>query len=314
MKPGLTFIIGCTACGKSAVSFELARQLDAEIIVVDSMKVYRRMDLGTGKPSAEKQAAIPYHLIDVVEPSEEFSVARYVPMADRAIAEIHTRGKQILVVGGTALYIKGLSQGMFEGPGQDAEIREQLRERAQREGLQVLHDELRRIDPEAADRIHPNDYRRIERALEVYKIGGIPISKLQTQWASEPDRFDCRFVGLRRGLSDLNRRINTRVKRMLKADLLGEVRALLAEDQPLSTQACQAVGYAQLIDHLSGRLSLEDAGEQIKIQSRRLGKMQRTWFKRFLSVDWFDIEEHESSDSIVDRILQRTDFHHARPS
>ncbi len=308
MKPRLNLIIGCTACGKSAVGFELAKRIGAEIVVVDSMKVYRRMDLGTGKPTPDRRADIRYHMIDIVEPSEEFSVARYVDQASQVIADIHDRGQTILAVGGTALYIKGLAHGLFEGPGHDPEFRARLRARADQEGNEPLHAELREVDPEAADRIHLNDYRRIERALEVHHLAGVPITQLQTQWDSEQGGFDCRFIGLRRELKDQNHRINCRARKMVQVGLLDEVRALLAEDKPLSTQAAQAVGYAELIRHLRGDLSLEDAVEQIKIHSRRLGKSQRTWFKRFRDVEWFDLAVNESADSIVDRILDRVSF------
>ena len=308
MKPRLNFIIGCTACGKSAVGFELARRIGAEIVVVDSMKVYRRMDLGTGKPTPDRRAEVRYHMIDVVEPSEEFSVARYVAHASRAIADIQDRGRPILAVGGTALYIKGLAHGLFEGPGHDPEFRARLRARADQEGNEPLHAELREVDPEAADRIHLNDYRRIERALEVHHLAGVPISRLQTQWDSKKGNFDCRFIGLRRELTDQNHLINNRARKMVRAGLLDEVRALLAEHKPLSTQASQAVGYAELIRHLQGDLSLEDAVEQIKIHSRRLGKSQRTWFKRFRDVEWFDLAVDEPADSIVDRILDCVSF------
>ena len=308
MKPRLNFIIGCTACGKSAVGFELAKRIGAEIVVVDSMKVYRRMNIGTGKPTADRRAEVRYHMIDVVEPSEEFSVARYIDHASRVIADIHDRGRPILAVGGTALYIKGLAQGLFEGPGHDPEFRAQLRARADQEGNEPLHAELREVDPEAAERIHLNDYRRIERALEVHHLAGVPITQLQTQWDSEEGDFDCRFIGLRRDLADQNHLINNRARKMVRTGLLDEVRALLAEDKPLSTQASQAVGYAELIRHLRGNLSLEDAVEKIKIHSRRLGKSQRTWFKRFRDVEWFDLAVNESADSIVDRTLDRVSF------
>ncbi len=308
MKPRLDFIIGCTACGKSAVGFELARRIGAEIMVVDSMKVYRRMDIGTGKPTPDRRAAVRYHMIDVVEPSEEFSVGRYVAQASRAIADVQTRGRPILAVGGTALYIKGLTHGLLEGPGDDPEFRARLRARADKEGNEPLHAELREVDAEAADRIHLNDYRRIERALEVHHLTGIPITQLQTQWDSMEGDFDCRFIGLRRDLTNQNHLINNRARKMVRAGLLDEVQALLAEDQPLSIQASQAVGYAQLIRHLKGELSLEDAIEQIKIHSRRLGKSQRTWFKRFRDVEWFDLAVDEHPDSIVDRILDHVSF------
>ena len=308
MKPRLNFIIGCTACGKSTVGFELAKKIGAEIVVVDSMKVYRRMNIGTGKPTADRRAEVRYHMIDVVEPSEEFSVARYIDHASRVIADIHDRGRPILAVGGTALYIKGLAQGLFEGPGHDPEFRAQLRARADQEGNEPLHAELREVDPEAAERIHLNDYRRIERALEVHHLAGVPITQLQTQWDSEEGDFDCRFIGLRRDLADQNHLINNRARKMVRTGLLDEVRALLAEDKPLSTQASQAVGYAELIRHLRGNLSLEDAVEKIKIHSRRLGKSQRTWFKRFRDVEWFDLAVNESADSIVDRTLDRVSF------
>ena len=308
MKARLNFIIGCTACGKSTVGFELARRIGAEIVVVDSMKVYRRMDLGTGKPTADRRAEVRYHMIDIVEPSEEFSVARYVVQAAQAIADIQTRGRPVLMVGGTSLYIMGLTHGLLESPGDDPEFRAQLRARADQEGNERLHAELRAVDPEAAERIHLNDYRRIERALEVHHLTGVPISQLQTQWESAEGPFDCRFIGLRRELKDQNHRINNRARKMMQAGLLDEVRTLLAENKSLSTQASQAVGYAELIRHLRGDLPLEDAVEQIKIHSRRLGKSQRTWFKRFRRVEWFDLAVDENTDSIVDRILARVNI------
>ncbi len=312
LKPRLTFIIGCTACGKSAVGLELAKRLGAEIIVIDSMKVYRRMDIGTGKPTSQQRARVPHHMIDVVEPWEEFSVARYVAMAEQSIAGIHAHSKPILVVGGTALYIKGLCQGLFEGPGVDAAFRTQLRQRAEREGSHVLHDELGGIDPQSAERIHPNDYRRIERALEVHELTGSTISQLQTQWDTAGERFDCRFIGLRWELAVQNQRTNARVRRMMEAGLLDEARALLAAERPLSQQASQALGYAELFEHLRGDLPLDDALEQIKINTRRLAKSQRTWFKRFRNVAWFDLAEDDTIEQITTRILESVDIAEAR--
>jgi len=276
------------------------------------MKVYRRMDIGTGKPTAQQRARVPHHMIDIVEPWEEFSVARYVAMAEQSIAGIYARGKPILVVGGTALYIKGLYQGLFEGPGEDAAFRTQLRQRAEREGSHVLHDELRGIDPQAAERIHPNDYRRIERALEVHQLTGSTISQLQTQWDTAGDRFDCRFIGLRRELADQNQRTNARIRLMMEAGLLEEAKALLAEDRPLTQQASQALGYAELFEHLRGDLPLDDAVERIKINTRRLAKSQRTWFKRFRNVAWFDLAEDDTIEQITTRILESVETAEAR--
>lgn len=304
VKEKLTFILGCTACGKSAIAFELAKRAGAEIVSIDSMKVYRLMNIGTAKPTAEKRALIRYHLLDVVEPYDEFNVAKYVTLAEEAIELIGRRANPIFVVGGTALYIKGLSQGLFEGPGEDLDFRVRLRQRASAEGTPVLHEELKQVDPIAAERIHPNDYRRIERALEVYFSGGTPISQLQTQWESKPLRYACRFVGLRRDREEQNRRINSRVKRMMEAGLLDEVKRLLADGRPLSRQASQAVGYAELIEHLQGGLALNDAVERIKINSRQLAKHQRTWFRRFPDVEWFDIAADEQTEAVVDRVQE----------
>lgn len=298
----VNFLIGCTASGKGRVGRMLARRLGGEILSVDSMKIYRRMDIGTAKPSKEDLAAVRHHLIDVVEPSEPFSLGRYVELADQAIADMASRGRPILAVGGTMLYVQGLASGVFDGPAADPEFRRELRERAAREGVPALHAELARVDPETAARVHPNDLRRIERALEVHRSTGEPISVMQTQWAGRNPRYDCRLVALRSPTELSNRRINGRVKRMVDAGLVDEVRGLLAEPGGIGPQAGQAVGYAEIIAHLGGQMSLDQAIERVKINSRHLSKHQRTWMRRIDGIHFIDVAEADTAEQVADRV------------
>lgn len=300
----MILILGVTASGKGRIGFELARQLDGEIVSVDSMKVYRRMDIGTAKPSREARQQVRYHMIDVVEPSESFSVGLFLERANAAIEDIRSRGKAVIAVGGTALYIKALLYGLFEGPGGDEQTRAALRARAAAEGPAGLHRDLARIDQEAADRINPNDAKRIIRALEVYQLTGKPISSFQKQFEAERPIQDWTIIGLRRERPVESRRINTRVKKMIDLGLVDEVKSLLAEDEPLSQQAGCAIGYAEIIGHLQGRMSLEDAFELIKKNTRRLAKGQRTWFKTFRPMHWIDLGEEEPHESILARVRQ----------
>lgn len=274
-----------------------------EIISIDSMKVYRRMDIGTAKPSAEVRAKVPYHLIDVVEPSEEFSVAEYVRFAEAAITDIQSRGRPVFVVGGTPLYVKALSEGLFEGPGANPELRERLTKVAESKGLAALYTRLKEVDPQAASKIHANDLRRIVRALEVFELTGKPISTLQEQWDRERTKFECVFLGLRRDKEDQNQRINERVRRMMTAGLVEEVRSLLAEPRPLSTAARQALGYAEVIDYLAGKHDLDAATELIKINTRGLAKAQRTWFRRFSKTQWVDLSPDSKVDDVADMLM-----------
>ncbi len=305
MAAKLTIIFGCTASGKASLGREIARRTGGEIISIDSMKVYRRMDIGTAKPSISIREEIPHHLIDVVEPSEEFSVARYVDLAEKAIAEIAERGRPIFVVGGTPLYVKALSEGLFEGPGANEEIRARLGEIAERDGNDGLHAQLEKVDPVSAARIHRNDLRRIVRALEVHELTGTAISELQAQWDRDRTKHDCTFIGLRRDKEDASHRINDRVRKMIADGLVDEVKALLAEPIPLSTAAKQALGYAEIIDHLGGKIELADAVEMIKIGTRQLAKSQRTWFKRFLSAEWIDLAPDARGEVVADELMVR---------
>jgi tRNA dimethylallyltransferase len=297
----MILILGVTASGKARLGFELAQALDGEILSVDSMKVYRRMDLGTAKPSKEAQQRVRYHLIDVVEPSESFSVGLFLEKARAAIDDIRGRGKTVVAVGGTALYIKALLYGLFKGPGNDEQIRAELRQRAALEGWAMLHAELARIDPEAADRIHTNDAKRITRALEVYRLTGKPISSLQKQFEAERPVHNWTIIGLRREKTVESQRMNARVKEMIELGLLEEVRSLLAEARPLSRQARGAIGYAEIIEHLEGRMALEDAIEEIKKNTRRLAKGQRTWFQTFREVHWLDVGPQELPEHVLER-------------
>ena len=298
----MILILGVTASGKSRLAFDLARQIDAEIVSIDSMKVYRRMDIGTAKPPVHARDRLKYHLIDVVEPSESFNVAAFLDRAETAIKQIKDRGKTVIAAGGTALYIKALLYGLFEGPGTDQQIRDQLIARAEAVGLEQLHQDLTQIDPTAAERIHRNDARRIIRALEVHKITGKPISSFQKQWLDHTIAANkWTVIGVRRNRADASARINRRVGQMITSGLVPEVRSLLAEKVPLSEQARCAIGYAEMIDHIEGRMTLEQAAERIKINTRRLAKSQRTWFKTFRNINWLDIEAEEPPEQILQR-------------
>jgi tRNA dimethylallyltransferase len=306
-KDYMILITGITASGKGRLAFELAKEADSEIISIDSMKVYRRMDIGTAKPPKEALKCVNYHLLDVVEPSEAFSVGAFVELAYQAIKKIRQRQKRVIAVGGTALYIKALLYGLFEGPGADEKIRSELRAKAENEGLEKLYRELLKVDPAAAERISPNDLRRIVRALEIYQITGRPISQMQKQFEAGKTVHDWTIIGLRREKNVENSRINARVKKMIEAGLIDEVKALLAEEKPLSKQAECAIGYAEIIEHLRDKTTLEEAIEQIKKNTRRLAKHQRTWFKRFRNINWLDIKPEEPAGEIFKRTKKLLD-------
>jgi tRNA dimethylallyltransferase len=302
MKHNKILITGVTASGKSSLAFELAKILNGEIISVDSMKVYKRMDIGTAKSPAEKRKQIPYHLIDVVEPSEPFSVAAFIDLTQKSVDQIHSQNKNVIAVGGTALYIKALLYGLFEGPGTDPDIREKLKNTAQTIGLDALYLQLKKIDPVAAERIHPNDSKRIIRALEVYQLTNKTISSFQTQFESKPDTT-WTVIGLKRIKEDESHRVNQRVKKMVDLGLLDEVKNLLTETKPLSPQAACAIGYAEIIEHLKGNMTLEQAVEKIKINTRRFAKHQRTWFKRFATINWIHLENDDTPQTVLQKTL-----------
>lgn len=284
------FLTGPTAGGKTGVGVELAGRIGAEIVSMDSMALYRGLDIGTAKPTVAERRAVKHHLVDVVEPDEEFSLARYVEAAEGAIAEIKGRGREVLFVGGTPLYLKGLLRGIFEGPPADWDFRRQLEDEARREGPGSLHRRLAEVDPVAARRLHPNDTRRLVRALEVHEKTGQPISRLQEQFETAHPAETCRVFVLDWPTAQLNRRINRRVDAMFAAGLVEEVRRLLDGPRPLSKTASQALGYREVIEHIEGQRGLSETIELVKTHTRRFAKRQRTWFRslgecRFIPVE-----------------------------
>lgn len=304
MERRVIAILGCTASGKGSVARELAPRLGAEILSVDSMKVYRGLDIGAAKPSPAELSQTRHHLVNVADAWESFSAARFVELADTAIDEAHRRRRPVLAVGGSVLYFKCLYEGLFDGPAADPAIRGLIRQRAEREGVERLHAELAGIDPLAAARIHRNDLRRVERALEVFQLTGRPISELQCQWEGAGARrsdWAWSLFGLRRERESAHRRVNARVRSMIDAGLVEEARRLYADARGISEQAAQAVGYAELFAHFRGELTLEEAIERIKINSRRLAKQQRTWLRRFPSIHWMDVGD---DDNVADTVAQ----------
>ena len=272
-------ILGPTASGKSALAEAVAAAVGGDILSVDSMQVYRGMDVGTAKPTPAERARVVYHGVDVVDPDQTFTAARFVEASDATIA---ATAVPLVATGGTPLYYKALFEGLFEGPPADPAVRDRLRA----EPGEVLHRRLSAVDPAAAARIHANDQRRLVRALEVFELTGRPITSFQTDWADPRPRHPSVRFGLSWDKDALNRRINARVRAMLAGGWVEEVRGLLDRFGDLSATAGEATGYGELIEHVRGRRSLEDAAEAIKIGTRQLARRQMKWFRRFPGVTW----------------------------
>jgi tRNA dimethylallyltransferase len=295
-------LTGVTATGKTRIALALAETLGAEIISLDSMAVYRGMDVGTAKPTPEQQAVVPHHLIDVVDPAEDFSVAQYLDTAYATIAEIQSRGREVLFVGGTPLYLKALLRGLFEGPPADWDLRKEIEAEVAEVGSEALHARLEQIDPVAASTIHPRDKRRLIRAIEVYRATGQPISHQQLQFDDGREAEDCRVFVLRRPRPEQNARIDERVEEMLERGLVDEVRRLTTDGRLLGRTAGQAVGYHEVIEHLAGRLDWDAMVSRIKTRTRQFAKRQGVWFRSLSECRFVDIEGEVDADEIAREI------------
>ncbi len=273
------FLTGPTAAGKTLAGLELAERIGAEIISLDSMSIYRDMDLGTAKPTEQQQARLPHHLIDIVNPDQEYSLAEYVNAAHQAAADIHRRGKRVLFVGGTSLYLKSLLRGLYSGPPADWEFRNQVAAEVAEVGSAALHQRLQQVDPLAAAKLHPHDQRRIIRALEVYKATGQPLSHRQTHFDEGRPAEQCRVFALQWPRADLHKRIESRVEQMFQRRLIDEAQGLLRKYQSLSRTALQAVGYREAFAHVQDDAPLDATIEKVKVRTRRFARRQETWLR-----------------------------------
>ena len=297
------FLTGPTASGKTEVGVALAERLGAEIVGMDSMTVYRRLDIGTAKPDDAQRRRVPHHLFDRIEPHEEYSVAQYVAAAETCAEELLARRRQVLLVGGTPLYLKALLRGIFEGPPADWPLRERLREQAAHEDQGWLHRRLAEVDPQAAGRLHPNDTRRLIRALEVHEKTGRPISDWQEQFDHGRPAEACRVFVLNWPRRDLYARIEQRVERMFAAGLVDEVAWLLARPEPLGRTARKAVGYREVIEHLEGVRDLSETIALIKQHTRNLAKRQMTWFRGLSECRFMPVHGHADAAELAERIV-----------
>ena len=283
MSTPLLVVVGPTASGKTSLACSLARELAAEIVSADSQQCYRGLDAGTAKPSAEERAGVPHHLLDVADPKEQLDAARFVQLADAAIAEIAGRGKRVIVAGGTGLWIRALLRGLLDAPGASAEFRARFRDETEREGLPALHARLAGVDPEGARAIRPNDRVRIERALEVHALSGRRLSDLQREHAFAGERCPARIVCLVPPRDVLQQSIARRTRSLFESgELERETRWLLDRIQgvPGARKALKIIGYGEMADALAGRCTREQAEERVAARTRQYAKRQKTWFTK----------------------------------
>lgn len=291
-KPEVIVIVGPTASGKTDLSIRLAKELNGEIVSADSMQIYKRMTIGTAKPTIEEMQGITHHMIDIVEPTETFNVAMYKEMAEKKIEEILEKGKTPIVVGGTGLYVDTLVNGIeFSDMDKNPEYCKMLEEQVAIKGVDWLYEELQKVDPEAAKIIEKNNVRRVIRALEIYKVTGKTKTELDKESRKEP-KYDYKIFGMHWEREKLYERINLRVDIMFEMGLLEEVKDLLATDG-FSKTALQGLGYKEVVEYLEGKVSYDEMVEKIKMETRRYAKRQMTWFKRNDKIIWLNAENKE---------------------
>lgn len=301
----LVVIIGPTATGKSELAVELAIKLQGEIISADSVQIYKHLQIGTAKLTGDEKKGIPHYLLDSLEPDVDFSVAKFQTLARERINEICSRGKLPFLVGGTGLYIQSVVDP-YEFPEMDGtnEIRQQYRQLVAEGRGEELYQELSRVDPAAADRLHPHDFRRVSRALEVYHLTGEPISSYQTANERPDPPYDLVMIGLTRNRTDLYRRIEERVERMFASGLVEEVRCLLAHGDNPEWKPFQSLGYHQVIGYLDGSYDLDTTIALTKKATRNYAKRQLTWFRRDLRIHWFLVKEDADQQELTNNIIQ----------
>ncbi len=298
-------IAGPTASGKTALAVALAKELDGEVVSCDSMQVYRRMDIGTAKPSAEEMGGIVHHMLDVAEPNEDFSVSRYCAMASPIVDDILARGKTAIIAGGTGLYMDSLIRGNAFAPFPSTLMREKLEAQADENGMEAMLALLTSIDPEAAGKLHLADRKRILRALEVYYETGETITAHNLRTQAIPPRYDPLWIGLDfEPRAELYRRIDLRVELMLQQGLVEEIRSLLGSGIPAKCTAMQAIGYKEFVAALEGRSTIAGATEEVKKASRHYAKRQLTWFRRNQRMHWLTRLPGEGSEEILQKARQ----------
>ena len=299
-KEKVVVILGPTATGKSHCAIELAKSFHGEIISGDSMLVYRDMNIGTAKPAAEELAAVPHHLVNILPPEASFSVVDFKERAQRLITEINARGHLPIIAGGTGLYIKALLEDYaFNSVSEDSELRAQLTREAEQQGAAALHARLAALDAAAAERIHPNNVRRVVRALEAALSG-----EQVNQYTASESRYDALVIGLEMERSALYERINKRVDIMLEQGLEQEVRSLLARGVSPDCQSMQSIGYRQMVWYLNGSLPYDEAVDKLKQATRNFAKRQITWYKKMPYIKWLQLEKQPNYANVVGRICE----------
>lgn len=303
MEKKVLAIVGPTASGKTKLSLIVAERINGEIISADSRQVYKYMDIGTAKPSREEREKIKHYFIDELNPDEEFNAGIFGERGREIIEDIFSRGKVPIIVGGSGLYIKALIDGFFEGPGSDWELREILYNRAKEFGKESLYEELKKIDPESAQKIHPNNLKRIIRALEVYYLTGKPISQLQKEVKPEIN-FNAVQIGLKWDRKKLYKRIEERVNEMLNKGLIDEVKNLRTLGYDKNLNSLQTVGYKEVFNYLDGLITYDEMVYLIKRNSRRYAKRQLIWFRQDKRIIWVDVDENTDLNELADKVIE----------